>query len=347
MTLFFNTKMKFCSNKLSFFILFLIPVSLFAQVVEETDETAQDTIKGYNQGQIVIENPKSIIDAYEYDPITDRYIFNSSLGEYNINYPVILTSEEYQALVVKNSMREYFNRKLDAMDGKEGTEEDKKNLLPRYYVNSGLFETIFGSNTIDLQPRGSVEMDLGVRHTKIDNPSLSPRNRSNTTFDFEQRISMNMTGKVGTRLGVLLNYDTESTFAFQNNVKLDYTPTEDDILQRIEVGNVSLPLNSSLIRGAQSLFGVKTQLQFGKTSVTGVFSEQKSQTRTVTAEGGGTIEKFEIFALDYDADRHFFLSHYFRERYDQSLRNYPFIDSRVQITRIEIERMANKYFITS
>jgi cell surface protein SprA len=231
-----------------FLLLFLfIPVSLFAQVEGETDEDFQDTIKGYNQGQINIENPKSIIDAYEYDPVTDRYIFNSSLGEYNINYPVILTPEEYQNLVVRNSMREYFNRKLDAIDGREGTEEDKRNLLPRYYVNSGLFETIFGSNTIDLQPRGSVELDLGVRHTKIDNPSLSPRNRSNTTFDFEQRISMNMTGKVGTRLGVLLNYDTEANFAFQNNVKLEYTPTEDDILQSIEVGNVSLPLNSSLI----------------------------------------------------------------------------------------------------
>lgn len=336
MTLFFNSKMEFSFRKISIILICFLPFSLFAQVDEETDEEMQDTVKGYNSGQINIENPTSLLDAYEYDATTDRYIFNTSLGDYNINFPIILTPEEYQDLVVKNSMREYFNRKLDAMDGREGTEEDKRNLLPRYYVNSGLFETIFGSNTIDLQPRGSVEMDMGVRHTKIDNPSLSPRNRSNTTFDFEQRISMNMTGKVGTRLGVLLNYDTESNFAFQNNVKLDYTPTEDDILQKIEIGNVSLPLNSSLIRGAQSLFGVKAQLQFGRTSVTGVFSEQQSQTRSVTAEGGGTVENFEIFALDYDADRHFFLSHYFRERYDQSLRNYPFIDSRVQITRIEV-----------
>src|SRR5690606_33382481 len=164
----------------------------------------------------------------------------------------------------------------------------------------------------------------------------SPRNRSNLSFDFDQRISMSLMGKVGTRLSVNINYDTESTFAFQNLIKLEYTPTEDDIIQKIEVGNVSLPLNSSLIRGAQSLFGVKAQLQFGRTTVTGVFSEQKSQTRTVTAEGGGTIQDFELFALDYDADRHFFLSQYFRDKYDESLSNYPFINSRVQITRIEV-----------
>jgi cell surface protein SprA len=311
---------------------FLISNFSFAQ-----EEEVNDTIKGYNTGNINLGNPNSIIKAYTYDPLMDRYILNTSFEGFNINYPVILTPKEYQNLVLKESMHTYFKEKSDAIDGKKaGSEDAKKDLLPRYYVNSGFFESIFGSNTIDVKPTGSVEMDLGARYTKQDNPSLSPRNRSSTTFDFDQRISMALTGKVGTRLNVNANYDTESTFAFQNLIKLDYSPTEDDIIQKIEVGNVSMPLNSSLIRGAQSLFGVKAQLQFGKTTVTGVFSEQKSQTRSVTAEGGGTIENFELFALDYDADRNFFLSQYFRDKYDVSLRNYPLIDSRVQITRIEV-----------
>ena len=234
-------------------------------------------------------------------------------------------------------MRNYFKQKLDAIDGKkDGSEEAKKDLLPRYYVKSGLFESIFGSNTIDVKPTGSIEMDFGLRHTKQDNPAFSPRNRSTTTFDFNQRISMSLMGKVGTRLNVNVNYDTQSTFAFQNLIKLEYTPSEDDIIQKIEVGNVSMPLNSSLIKGPQSLFGVKTKWQFGKTSITGVFSEQKSQTKTVVAEGGGTVQDFEMYALDYDSDRHFFLSQYFRNKYDAALKNYPFIDSRVQISRLEI-----------
>ncbi|GGD33742.1 T9SS outer membrane translocon Sov/SprA [Flavobacterium orientale] len=307
----------------------------FSQEDEDT-QTPQDST-GFSIGKILLNNPNSILAAYTYDPITDRYIYNNTIGEYNITYPLILTPKEYHDLVQKEAMRNYFKQKLDAIEGKKaGSEAAQKDLLPRYYVNSGFFETIFGSNTIDVQPRGSVEMDLGVRYTKQDNPSFSPRNRTNTTFDFDQRISMSLTGKVGTRLAVNANYDTQSTFAFQNLIKLEYTPDEDAILQKLEVGNVSMPLNNTLIRGAQSLFGAKAQFQFGKTTITGIFSEQKSQTRSVTAQGGGTLQDFELFALDYDADRHFFLSQYFRSRYDVSLRNYPFIDSRVQITRIEV-----------
>lgn len=252
-------------KKYGFWLILLYSTLVFSQ----EDDTPKDTV-GYNKGKIQLNNPPSIVSAYTYDPVTDRYIFNSSIGEFNINYPVILTPKEYQELVLRESMRNYFKQKLDAMEGKkDGSEEAKKDLLPRYYVNSGFFETIFGSNTIDVQPKGSVEMDLGVRYTKQDNPSFSPRNRTTTTFDFDQRINMSLTGKVGTRLNVNANYDTQSTFAFQNLIKLEYAPDEDAILQKLEVGNVSMPLNNTLIRGAQSLFGVKAQFQFGKTTITG------------------------------------------------------------------------------
>ncbi|MBF6641161.1 cell surface protein SprA [Flavobacterium sp. J49] len=316
-------------------MILLIGANAFSQVTP-TPTTPQDST-GYATGRMEIKNPNSIVNAYKYDPVTNRYIYTSTFEGFNINYPLILTPKEYQELVLRESMREYFKKKSDAIDGKkDGSEAAKKDLLPRYYVNSGFFETIFGGNTIDVKPTGSVEMDLGVRYTKQDNPAFSPRNRAQTTFDFDQRISMSLMGKVGTRLNVNANYDTESTFAFQNLIKLEYTPTEDDIIQKIEVGNVSMPLTNSLIRGAQSLFGVKAQLQFGKTTVTGVFSEQKSQTKSVMAQGGGTIQDFEIFGLDYDSDRHFFLSQYFRNKYDEALQNYPLISSRVQITRIEV-----------
>ncbi|KAF2509937.1 cell surface protein SprA [Flavobacterium zhairuonense] len=304
----------------------------------QVNPAVQDTTKTqYSTGKVELKDPPSILSAYKYDPISDRYIYTNSVDGFPVNYPIILTPKEYEDLVLKESRREYFRKKADAIDGKKaGSEAAKKNLLPRYYVNSNFFESIFGSNTIDVKPTGSVEMDLGIRYTKQDNPSFSPRNRSSLTFDFDQRISMSLMGKVGTRLEVNANYDTQSTFAFQNLFKLAYTPSEDDIIQKVEVGNVSMPLNSTLIRGAQSLFGVKTQLQFGKTTITGVFSEQKSQTKSVVAEGGGTVQNFDLYALDYDNDRHFFLSQYFRDKYDESLKTYPVINSRVQITRIEV-----------
>lgn len=330
---------KLLKNKVSriSIVIFMMFISIYSYA-QTTPVKEQDSIKtGYSLGQISLPNPKSIIDGYTYDPVSNKYIYTASVDGFNINYPLILTPEEYEKLVLKETMRKYFQDKQNAVDGKRaGSEEARKNLLPRFYVNNKFFEAIFGGNTIDVKPSGSVEVDLGIRFTKQDNPSFSPRNRKTTAFDFNQRISMGLQGKVGTRLNVNINYDTQSTFAFQNLIKLDYAPTEDDILQKIEVGNVSFPISNSLIRGAQSLFGVKAQFQFGKTTFTGVFSEQKSQSKSITTQGGGTIQEFDFFALDYDSDKHYFLSQYFRNNYDNALRNYPVIDSRAKITRIEV-----------
>lgn len=312
---------------------------LFYSVVVWSQQPVQDSVKtGFSLGTIKMPNPNSIESKYTYDPLTNRYIYTETIGNYNIKYPIILTPKEYYDLVAKENLRSYYKEKIDAFDGKKnGTEEEQKNLLPEFYVNSDFFESIFGSNTIEVTPTGSVEMDLGILFSKQDNPSFSPRNRSNFTFDFDQRISLSLLGKVGTRLQVTANYDTQATYDFQELIKLEYTPTEDDIIQKIEVGNVSMPLNSSLITGAQSLFGVKAQLQFGRTTVTGVFSEQKSQSNTVVAQGGGTLEEFELFIREYDENRHFFLAQYFRDTYDAALKNYPFINNKgLQITRLEV-----------
>ena len=305
----------------------LIVFIIFFGVSQLTN--AQDTIgqevdsvkTGFYLGRIKLKNPESIVSKYTYDPKLDRYIYTESVGDFDISYPIILTPAQYQELVRKENMKSYFKDKIDAYSGKkEGSEEARKNLLPNFYVNSNFFESVFGGNTIEVIPQGSVAMDLGVIWQKNDNPSLSPRNRTNLSFDFDQRISLSMLGKIGERLQVNANYDTEATFDFQNIVKLDYTPTEDDII----------------IQGAQSLFGVKTQLQFGKTKVTAVFSDQQSQNNTVIAQGGGTLNDFSITALDYEEDKHFFLSQYFRDTYDRALENYPYKRTAVQITRLEV-----------
>ena len=337
----FKTIITTCKNH--FTSVFLLLALLFVLPLWSQTPQPQDSTKtGFNLGTIKTPRSNSIESKYVFDATTNRYIYTEKIGDFNINYPIILTEKEYQDLVAKENLKKYYHDKIDAFDGKKSDSEDgQKNLLPEFYIKSDLFATIFGSNVIEVVPQGSVEMDLGVLFSRQDNPTFSPRNRNNFTFDFDQRISLSLLGKVGTRVRVNANYDTESTFDFQNLIKLEFDPTagggEDAIIQKIEVGNVSMPLNSSLITGAQSLFGVKAQLQFGKTTVTGVFSEQKSQATTVVSEGGGTLEEFDLFARDYDENRHFFLSQYFRDTYNQSLENYPFINnSGLQITRLEV-----------
>jgi cell surface protein SprA len=170
----------------------------------------------------------------------------------------------------------------------------------------------------------------------VENPQLSENNRQSTTFDFDQEINASLNARIGTRLRVLANFDTQSTFNFQNMVKLEYTPTEDDIIRKIEVGNVSMPIRNSLVTGAQNLFGAKMELQFGKTTVTGIFSQQRSQTRSVSAQGGSILNEFDFKASNYDNNRHFFIAHEFRDSYDAALSNFPLINSSKNITRIEI-----------
>ncbi len=314
---------------------FLLLVFTLDSVAQETPQDTTST--GYVLGQISLPDPESIVSKYEYDPVLDRYFYKESLGEINLGLPLVLTPEEFEELVLEEEMRNYFKLKNDALSGrKEGAEDIQRDLLPDFYVNNNFFESIFGGSEINVVPQGSVELDLGLLYTKQDNPAFSPRNRRNLSFDFDQRISLSLLGQVGERLQITANYDTETTFDFQNQLKLEYTPNEDDIVQKIEVGNVNMALNNALIQGAQSLFGFKTELQFGKTRITGVFSEQKSERRTVNVEGGATVEDFEKFVLDYDVDRHFFLSHYFRDHYDEALENYPFINSNIQIKRIQV-----------
>lgn len=332
-----TAKKSFFLVKFKLLILFLVIMGMGIVSAQTNPATADSTKTTVTFGDIKLPKLGSIESKYTYDPILDRYIYNEKIGKFNINYPLILTPEEFKKLVQRERLNAYYKEKIDATAGqKEGSEDAQKNLLPDFYVDSEFFETIFGGDKISVIPQGSVDVDLGVLFSRQDNPTFTPRNRSNFTFDFDQRISMSLTGTVGTRLQVNAQYDTERTFDFQNLVKLEYTPTEDDIIQKIEVGNVNMPLNSSLITGAQSLFGVKTQLQFGKTTVTAVFSEQQSESRSVTAQGGGTLEEFEFFARDYDENRHFFLAQYFEQNYDRSMLTYPYINNNIQVTRIEV-----------
>ncbi len=272
-----------------------------------------------------------------YDAETKQYVFVEKIGDYYIKHPFYMTDKEYEEYRLNRDMLDYFKNKVSAIEGRNKNSKDgQKNLLPKYYVKSSFFENIFGGNEIEVNPQGSVLVKMGILFQKVENPQLSERNRQSTTFDFDLEISASLNAKVGKRLRVNAAFDTQSTFNFQNQIKLEYTPTEDDIIQKIEVGNISMPIQNSLVAGAQNLFGLKAQLQFGKTTVTGVFSQQKSQTRSVAAEGGATITEFDISASDYDDNRHFFLSQSFRNDFNKSLASLPLISSSKQITQIEI-----------
>ncbi len=272
-----------------------------------------------------------------FDKDLNRYVIVEKIGDYYTKTPIYLTQKEYADYRLRRDMTQYYKDKVSATNSnKKGSKEAQKDLLPTYYVKSDLFKTIFGGSEIKVTPTGSLNLKLGFIYQNTENPQLSEENRSSFTFDFDQQINASIRAQVGTRLDFTANYDTQSTFDFQNLVKIGYEPTEDDILQGIEAGNISMPIKNSLINGAQSLFGVKTQLKFGNTNITAVFSQQNSESTTTVSEGGASIQEFQLKATDYDNDRHFFLSQYFIDNYANSLKNYPLINSQINITRVEV-----------
>ncbi|NJB81368.1 T9SS outer membrane translocon Sov/SprA [Wenyingzhuangia aestuarii] len=287
------------------------------------------------EGVLYLKNPTE--KKIEYDPTIGRYIVRETIGNTSFTTPKYLTEEEYKEYRLKQDVQNYFKAKTAAIEGKKkDAQEAQKDLLPTMYVNNRFFETLFGGTEIKLVPRGSVTMRFGVLYQNIENPLLSEENRSSFTPEFDQQIRANLTAKVGERLNADINYDTQSTFSFQNQLKLDFEPGEDDLIRKLEVGNINMDIKNNLITGSQSLFGVKAQLQFGATTVTGVFSQQQSQAKNIIAEGGSALTEFELRTTQYDNNRHFFIAQYFRNNYNTALAELPLINSAVQITKLEV-----------
>lgn len=280
---------------------------------------------------LFLKKPGNIEYQIEFDPVTGQYIFYEKVGKLNYRLPQAMSLKDYVDYDFRNSVREYWRQRQN-----QSEREAMSSMIPGLTVQSEAFNKVFGGNTISVKPQGYVEVSFGYQMNATDNPAIPERLRKVPTFDFDQKIQMNVVGQIGTKMNMRVNYNTEATFDYENKMNLEYTGEEDEIIKRIEAGNVSLPLNGSLITGASNLFGVKTEMQFGKLTLTTLFSQHKGETKTVETEGGAQVTNFEISAADYDANRHFFLSQYFRDHYDEALANLPVVRSGVTINKIEV-----------
>ena len=283
------------------------------------------------ESPLMMSTPDNVHTDVEYDPETNEYKVVRKVGDTPIGTPTSMTFQEYRDYDFDQSIRKYWNQRA-----RSESFEHNSSLVPQLHVGGDVFDKIFGSDVISIKPQGSAELIFGMKINKTDNPTLPERLRSTTTFDFQEKIQMNVTGKIGDKLTLSANYDTEATFDFENKMKIAYQGKEDEIIQVIEAGDVTLPLSGSLITGSQSLFGFKAGLKFGNVTVTSIFSQEKGQKQVINVENGAQTEDFEIYAADYEANKHFFLAHYFRDRYDVSLENLPLIQSGIQIKKIEV-----------
>ena len=333
--------------------------SILVQPIIENEDTIPDsllhprwkiqrtmpiTLNDLNQGAADLRRPDNLKQEVVYNDTINRYIIGSKIGDSYINAPVMMTPEEYRKWSERKAMQSYFRSKNDEIYKAKGKEKFD---FTDMHFDLGPAEKIFGPGGVRIKTQGTAELKFGATMKNIDNPSLPIRNRKTTNIDFDEKINLNVNGKVGDKVNMNLNYNTDATFDFDSqNLKLKYDGKEDEIIKLVEAGNVSFPSNSSLVKGASSLFGLRTDLQFGKLKLQLVASQKKSTTKSVSTKGGTQFTPFEIDAANYEENRHFFLSQYFREKYDAGMRSLPNLTTGIKINRVEVW-VTNKTATTS
>ena len=284
-----------------------------------------------------LNTPPSLTREIEYDPVTHSYRFQNKIGSTPYGPAASMNIKEYIDYDLQREIRDYWREK-GARRTSGPNRRGGGGLIPQLRVGGDVFETIFGSNIIDIRPSGNVELLFGIVHNNNKNPNITERMRKRTDFKFDAKIQLSLMAKIGDKISFNLNYNTESNFDFDNRMKLKYEGKEDDIIQLIEFGDVALPLRSSLITGSQTLFGAKVGLKFGKLNITAVASETSSQKQTINVTGGAQTQDFYFRADEYEDNRHFFLAQYFRDNYNEAMSRLPLIASNVVITKIEVWR---------
>ena len=301
----------------------------------EVSKTSPDNEEDLEPKVADLRNPENLTTETTYDEKAHMYIVGNKIGDSYLSVPLLMTPDEYAAWSMKRSLDAYFRSRNQEEFEKEGKQE--KFDFTDMHFDLGPAEKIFGPGGVQIKTQGSAELKFGFNQKSIDNPSLPMRSRNTFGFDFDEQINLSINGKVGDKVNLNMNYNTEATFDFDSKkMKLKYDGKEDEIIRLLEAGNVSFPTNSSLISGATSLFGIRTDLQFGKLSLQTVVSQKTSESTSVSSKGGSQLTEFEIDVADYDENRHFFLAHYFRESYDRNMAQLPTILSGVVITRIEL-----------
>lgn len=320
-----------------------------AQPVQLDEDTIPDSLL-HTRWQIQRTQPYSLSDLYQspldlkrpdnlqyqvvYNDTLDRYIIGNRMGSTWLSAPLMLTPKEYLAWTEQQQRNSYFRKQNDEIFQAKGKEKFD---FSDMHFDLGPAEKIFGPGGIRVKTQGSAELKFGINKKNIDNPSLPIRNRKTTMMDFDEKINLNVNGKVGDKVNMNLNYNTDATFDFDaQNMKLKYDGKEDEIIKLVEAGNVSFPSNSSLIKGASSLFGVRTDMQFGKLKLQMVASQKKSASKSVSTRGGVQLTPFELNVADYEENRHFFLSQYFRSHYDAWMQKLPNLTTGITINRVEV-----------
>ena len=281
----------------------------------------------------------------ELDSTVFRYTTREYFGEDEVRYPVALDLDDYKAERLDQSLETSFKRLVEQSAQRQRQNQRRGGLGFNIIVPGGresAFSTIFGSADIDLRVNGQANINAGFSVRRSDQQTAFTGRDTQVDPEFRQDLRLGIVGSIGDKMQIDVNWDTERDFDYQNQLKLQYTGYDDDIIKNIEAGNVFLNTPSSLIRGGQSLFGIKSEFQVGGIQFQTVISQQEGQANSLSIDGGSETVSFELRPTDYDEKTHFFLSYYFRNRWEEALETPPLVlvaDNFERITDVELWKL--------
>ena len=271
----------------------------------------------------------------EYDPKTNSYFITQMVAGKPQRIPATLSFDEFWKLKTNKDEQAYFIQRANSL----GT-LNRKVSRPKAKVYDSYFDRLFGKTgsdlKVDIKPVGEINIMAGYQGQSVANPTLPEAARKNGGFDFNANTNFSMNASIGDKLKIPINLNSLSNLGFDNQIKLSYKGKKDEIVKSIDAGNINYISRSTLIPSTQNLFGVKTQLQFGRLFITAAIANQKSQRQSMNLQGGATTQHFQKRLDDYEENRHFLLAQYFRNNYNKAMSNLPVVTSQAQIKKIEV-----------
>ena len=234
---------------------------------------------------------------------------SESIDGNNLIIPFSSTVEWYMNTLKQEQWHEKF---LDIMldDSKDETRKGRGQMLEVVGVDIGRL------GRASLQVSGNVNINGKMVFQDQELVRSTLNETQNTHLEFDQKQNLNIQGKIGDRITVAMDQDSERQFDWENNIRISYEGYEDDIVQKVEAGNISLSLPSTkyvTFSGKnQGLFGIKAISKLGPVDVTTIASIEKSKKEQSEWEGGGQNSTQQIRDVDWMKNRYFFIHPWFR-----------------------------------
>ncbi|RMF07291.1 MAG: cell surface protein SprA, partial [Candidatus Neomarinimicrobiota bacterium] len=227
--------------------------------------------------------------------------------------PFIASAEWYFQKKLQQNRIEAFAKRLsiEAKEDKRKTgRRGRGKSIEVVGVNLG------GLGRASLRVNGNVNISGKAVFQNQDLVRSSINEAQNTHIEFDQKQNLSIEGKIGDRITVKMDQDSERDFDWENNIRISYEGKEDDIVQQVEAGNISLSLPSTqfvTFSGQnKGLFGLKAISKLGPVDITSIASIEQTKKERQKYKGGTESKTQQIKDYEWVKNRYFFIHPWFR-----------------------------------